>query len=102
MFRLIESGCDTMSSVALNDPKKSRKVTYEPYDVLYESPRQSYVVTVEKGEDGWLVAKCDVLNIVTQGKTIVDVEKNAIEAIELALDDEEVHKEFSISIHRLY
>ncbi len=62
--------------------------------------RQTFVVTLEDGEDGWIVARCPELNAVTQGRTIEEAEKNMIEAIEVSLEDE--HKQFSISAKRLY
>lgn len=49
--------------------------------------RKEYMVKLERGEDGWVVAKCPQLNVVTQGKTREEVEKNVIEAIELVLDE---------------
>lgn len=64
-------------------------------------PRESFLVTLEKGEDNWIIAKCPELNVVTQGKTYDEAERNAIDAIELVLDDSEKTKQFSISVRRL-
>lgn len=64
-------------------------------------PRESFLVTLEKGEDGWIVAKCMELAVVTQGKTYDEAERNAVDAIELVLDDSEKTKQFSISVRRL-
>jgi len=65
----------------------------------YSSPkseqniRKEYLVQIEQGEDGWIVAKCPELGVVTQGKTIDELQQNAIEAIELALDND---KQFTL------
>ena len=63
------------------------------------SPRKSFSVVLAKGEDGWIVAKCSELNVVSQGRTYEEAEKNVVEAVELVLEDTAT-KEFSISITR--
>lgn len=65
------------------------------------SPRRNFLVTLEKGEDGYIIAKCAELDVITQGKTYDEAEKNIIEAIELVLEDDSNSKEFSISVRRL-
>ena len=65
-------------------------------------PRDMYVVTVEDGEDGMLVAKCQQLNVITQGKTMDDVQRNAIEAIELMLEAIGKPREFYMHVKRKF
>ena len=50
--------------------------------------RKEYLLEIEQDEEGWIVAKCLELNVVTQGKTLEEIQRNAIEAIELALDSD--------------
>jgi predicted RNase H-like HicB family nuclease len=58
--------------------------------------RNSYEVTIEKGQDGWLIAKCPTLNVVTQGKDKKELEKNIIDAVSLMLEELGKPKEFTI------
>ena len=60
--------------------------------------RTQYIVELENDEDGWIVAKCSELNVVTQGKTLEEIEKNVIEAIELALEATSNNNEFTLRI----
>ncbi|MFH0856379.1 MAG: type II toxin-antitoxin system HicB family antitoxin [bacterium] len=43
--------------------------------------------TIINHEDGWYVAKCAELGVVSQGKTLEEVQKNIKEAVELYLED---------------
>lgn len=43
--------------------------------------------TIINMEDGWYVAKCAELGVVTQGKTIEETQKNIKEAVELYIED---------------
>jgi len=61
---------------------------------------QSYIVTLESGMDGWIIAKCPALNVVTQGKTIKEAKKNAREAMDLMVEEFGKDKEFSIIVKR--
>ncbi len=47
-----------------------------------------FPVLIEKGEDGFFVAQCPVIQgCLTQGKTIDETLKNIQEAIELCIED---------------
>lgn len=50
--------------------------------------RKEYLVEFEQGDDGWIVAKCPEVNVVTQGKTPEELQQNVIEAVELALGED--------------
>ncbi len=46
-----------------------------------------FLVTLERGEDGWIVADCPALpGCVSQGKSETEALKNIREAIELSLE----------------
>jgi predicted RNase H-like HicB family nuclease len=50
--------------------------------------RQSYRVSLEKGQDGWIVAKClDIVGAISQGKTREEALRNIVEAISAILED---------------
>jgi len=49
--------------------------------------RVCYRVLLEKGKDGWIVAKClDIEGAISQGKTVDEALKNIIEAITAILE----------------
>ena len=85
-----------MSQVASTE-KSTRD---EKYRLEYEEGifRKEYLVDLEQGEDGWIVAKCPELGVVTQGKTRKEIERNVIEAIELALEDSSNNNAFTFRI----
>lgn len=62
--------------------------------------REAHVLTVEDGEDGMLIAKCPELNVITQGKTVKDIQYNVIEAIELMREGLGKKDEFSVDLRR--
>lgn len=82
-----------MQSVSPNSPDDVPK--------YWEHLRDHHLVTLELGEDGWFVARCKEINVVTQGKSFEDATKNAVEAIELVREELGKTQEFSISIKRL-
>jgi len=50
--------------------------------------KRSYRVSLEKGQDGWIVAKClDVKGAISQGKNQEEALRNIAEAISLILED---------------
>jgi len=50
--------------------------------------KRSYRVSLEKGQDGWIVAKClDVKGAISQGKNEEEALRNIAEAISLILED---------------
>lgn len=63
--------------------------------------RQTYSIVLAQGEDGWIVVKCpELLGVITQGKTEKEALQNAIEAIELMLDELGRDKEFNVIVTR--
>ena len=74
---------------------KSRYREEQRKDVL----RKEYVLNLTHGQDGWLIGSCPELNVITQGKTQGEIERNAIEAIELVLEEISPNdKEFTLKI----
>jgi predicted RNase H-like HicB family nuclease len=60
--------------------------------------RVCYRVSLEKGEDGWIVAKClDAEGAISQGKTVDEALKNIIEAISGILEARGQVHEFLIT-----
>ena len=70
------------------------------HQVLPSTLREMHIVTVENGKDGMLIAKCSELDVITQGKTIKEVQYNAIEAIELMRSELDKADEFSVNFTR--
>ena len=69
-------------------------------DLTSIKPRESYRVLLEKGMDGWIVAKCtDVKGAISQGKNKDEALRNIVEAISAILEDTfgEQAPEFMIS-----
>ena len=63
--------------------------------------RQTYIIVLEQGEDGWIVVKClDLPGVVTQGKTENEAIKNAMDAIRLMLEELGIDKEFNVIVLR--
>ena len=62
--------------------------------------RSPYRVTIRKGQDGYVVAKCSELHVVSQGKTEEDAIMDAIEFMESVLEEQGKNKAFSIRIKR--
>jgi len=61
--------------------------------------KKNYRVFLETGLDGWIVVTSpDLEGLVTQGKTEDEAIKNALEAVELILEDSD-NKEFSLIIN---
>ena len=61
--------------------------------------RRSYRIVLEKGQDGWIVVRCpDLQGVVTQGKTEAEAIRNAIEAIELMLEELGKDNKFNIIV----
>ena len=52
---------------------------------------------ITKGEDGFWVAECLDFSIITQAKTIEDLEKNIAESLQLYLEDESLLEEYGYS-----
>lgn len=52
--------------------------------------------TIITKEGKWHVARCVELGVVSQGKTIEEVQRNLKEAVELYLEDRPKSKKFSI------
>ncbi len=64
--------------------------------------RDLHLVTLEEGENGMIVAKCTEINVITQGKSFDDAERNVVEAISLMREELGKDKEFSISVRRIF
>ncbi len=64
--------------------------------------RDFHLVTLEEGENGMIIAKCTEINVITQGKSFDDAERNVVEAISLMREELEKDKEFSISVRRIF
>ena len=64
--------------------------------------KQNITVLVEKGQDGFLVAKNDEIGIVTQSKTMKELESNITDAIETALQVDDKSQEFNITINKSF
>lgn len=63
--------------------------------------RKTYRISLEQGQDDWIVAKClDLAGVVTQGKTEKEAIENVIEAIELMLEELNEDKEFNVMVTR--
>lgn len=63
---------------------------YSQLDVMVSrvQRRESYRVVLEKGQDGWIVAKClDVKGAISQGKDREEALRNIVEAISAILED---------------
>lgn len=52
------------------------------------SLQKNIKAVIRKGEDGFLVAECVEISVVTQGKNLDEVASNLQEAVELFLDGE--------------
>lgn len=78
----------------------SRELKYGSNDLSLAYPRKTYDVTLQK-EDDWVIAQCQELNVVSQGKSFEEAEINVIQAIEIVLEDQGNTEEFSISVRRL-
>ena len=63
--------------------------------------RDHHIVTLEEGEDGMIIAKCAEINVITQGKSMDDTEKNVVGAVSLMREELGKDKEFSISLRRV-
>lgn len=75
---------------------------YKEYNPIESTTLDLHLVTLENGEDGMIIAKCSEINVITQGKTFEDAEKNIVEAINLMREELEKDKEFSISVRRIF
>ncbi len=75
---------------------------YNEYHPIKSITRDLHLVTLETGEDGMVIAKCPEINVITQGKTFEDAEKNIVEAINLMREELEKDKEFSISVRTIF
>lgn len=62
--------------------------------------RQPYQITIRKGQDGYIVAKCSELHVVSQGKTEAGAIMDAVEFMESVLEEQGKKKEFSITLNR--
>lgn len=62
-------------------------------------PRVCYRVSLERGVDGWIIAKClDIEGAISQGKTVDQALKNIVEAISAILEARgEGQREFLIT-----
>ena len=49
-----------------------------------------------------IIAKCAEINVITQGKSMNDTEKNVVEAVSLMREELGKDKEFSISLRRIF
>jgi predicted RNase H-like HicB family nuclease len=89
----------SLSQELLSSSAGGRVILAPENEVTQVNARQIYHVALQKGQDGWTVAKClELPGAISQGKTVDEAQKNIIEAISLLLED--IHKgktqEFSI------
>ncbi|MEM1951512.1 MAG: type II toxin-antitoxin system HicB family antitoxin [Candidatus Nitrosocaldus sp.] len=63
---------------------------------------KSYTIILEQGLDGYIVVRCLELPVVTQGKDENEAIRNAIEAIELVIEELGINDRFNLIIRRLY
>ena len=83
---------------------ESNELKTSVYSQTTVSKRDNFTVIVEKGQDGFFVAKNNEIGVVTQSKTLKELESNVIDAIETALevDSNGKAKEFSITIKKSF
>jgi predicted RNase H-like HicB family nuclease len=87
-------------SLELLSSSAGARVVLGPQNVVTQvNARQTYHVALQRGQDGWIVAKCiELPGAISQGKTVEEAQRSIIEAISLLLED--IHKgktqEFSI------
>ncbi|MEM3588218.1 MAG: type II toxin-antitoxin system HicB family antitoxin [Candidatus Jordarchaeaceae archaeon] len=71
-------------SASTASPHYSRFLS-EDYEI---KQRKIYKVVLEKGQNGWIVAKClDVEGAISQGKNKEEALRNIVEAISAILED---------------
>ncbi len=87
---------DYLDHRSLENIFKSQRSTEEKHNL-----RDHHIVTLEEGEDGMIIAKCAEINVITQGKSMDDTEKNVVEAVSLMREELGKDKEFSISLRRI-
>lgn len=90
-------------SESLGSTAASDAITFEHKKRVVQTTviRKSYTVVLETGEDGWIVVRCpDLPGVVTQGKTTDEAVRNAIDAIELMLEELGHDKEFNLIVTR--
>ncbi len=62
-------------------------------DAILEDMKRAIIhVEVSKGDDNFFIAACRDLSVFTQGKTLDELAHNIREAIELALEGEDVEE----------
>ena len=82
-----------MSQVYSNElaPSSTRPPHYSSrfaVDLPKSQQRVSYRVELEKGQDGWIIAKCpDVEGAISQGRNRDEALRNIVEAISIILED---------------
>ncbi|MEM3637068.1 MAG: type II toxin-antitoxin system HicB family antitoxin [Conexivisphaerales archaeon] len=65
--------------------------------------RRDFRVVIEKGLDGWLVARClDVKGAISQGRTLDEAYRNITEAVQAVLDDMGSTEQFNLVIVSSY
>jgi len=80
-----------MSQVTVEFGASTASPRYSRFDIelpVKSQQREIYRVKLEKGQDGWIVAKClDVKGAISQGKNKDEALRNIVEAIEAVLED---------------
>jgi predicted RNase H-like HicB family nuclease len=70
-----------------------------PYEASNSRGTQ-YRIHLNKGENGWIVVTSpDIPNLITQGKDEDEAVKNAVEVVELLVEEKLVDKEFNLLIY---
>lgn len=66
--------------------------------------KKTYNVIIKRGEShpDWFVVRCEELHVNTQGKTYEEAVSNAIEAINLVVDELGLEKTFNLNIQRRF
>ena len=89
-------------NIRLNYPDHSSLENTFGYNRNSENRRDGHQVTLEEGEDEMIIAKCAEINVITQGKSWDDAEKNIVKAISLMREELGKYKEFSILVKRIF
>ncbi|MBA3749320.1 MAG: type II toxin-antitoxin system HicB family antitoxin [Nitrosopumilus sp.] len=65
------------------------------YDI--PSMQNTYHVNLDKGEDGWIIVTSpEIKSLITQGRDEEDAIKNALEVIDLLIEEKELDKDFKL------
>ena len=78
------------------NPKKNIDTFTTPQNIH----RTTFELQIRKGTDGYVIAKCQELHVVSQGKTESDAVMDAVEFMESVLEESGKEKSFSLRLKR--